>query len=252
MKDRLIKFSATWLTLSFIGSIVVIYNLELRYDMWPYLPYPSPKVQSIIVSILYSYIVSYVFFILTIIVPRVIKVINWHGYVVVRFNQFYDAWTVIYIIHHFYFKIGNSIVIKDILVQSKAATTDLQALYNSNRYEVAFNLQNCLYQLETFSQLVSNQSDGMPSSMELLFQEVTFNPVRANIQMVIDILNDERINVDNAYSYALNNVKMFGDQFGNLSRLSSLLRHDRVVRKHISSNSIFKDTEHCVDWIQNF
>lgn len=249
MKDRLIKFSATWLTLSFIGSILIIYYLELRFDKWPYLPYPSPKVQTIIVSILYSYIVSYVFFILTIIVPRVIKVLNWHGYVVVRFNQFYDAWTMIYIIHHFYFKIGNSNVIKDILVQSKAATTDLQALYNSNRYEVALNLQNCLYQLETFSQLVSNQSDGMPSSMELLFQEITFNPVKANIKMVIDILKDEKVTIDNAYSYALNNVKMFGDQFRNLSRLSALLRHNIVVRRHISSNSIFNDTQHLITWI---
>ncbi len=50
MKDRLIRFSATWLTLTFVVSILVIYNLELKHDMWPYLPYPPSEISSIIVS----------------------------------------------------------------------------------------------------------------------------------------------------------------------------------------------------------
>lgn len=250
MKDRLIRFSASWLTLTFIVSILVIYNLELQHDMWPYLPYPSPEVRSIIVSLLYSYIVSYVFFIITIIVPRVIKVLNWYSYVMIRFNQFYDAWAVIYVIHHFYFRMGNSNVVSDLLVQSKAATTDLQALYNSNRYEVALNLQNCLYQLETFSQVVSNQSDGMPSSMEVLFHEVTFNPVRSNIQMVIDVLRDDTFKIENACGFAMNSVKVFNDQFTNLQRLSKLLRHDIVVKRHIHPKPIFEETAHLVQWIK--
>lgn len=249
MKDRLIRFSATWLTMTFVVSILVIYNLELKHDMWPYLPYPPSENRSIIVSLLYSYIVSYIFFILTIVLPRVIKLLNWYGYVMIRFNQFYDAWCLIYLIHHFYFKVGNKNVAQDILVQSKAATTDLNVIYNSNRYEMAKNLQNCLYQLETFSQLVSNQSDGIPSNMEILIQEVSFNPVKANIQMVIDVLKDDKLTEDNAYSYAVNDVKMFETQFYNLQKLSSMLRHDKSVKKYIHSNHIFEETANLVYWL---
>ncbi len=249
MKDRLIRFSATWLTLTFVVSILVIYNLGLKYDMWPYLPYPPSEISSIIVSLLYSYIVSYIFFILTIVLPRVIKLLNWYGYVMIRFNQFYDAWAVIYIIHHFYFKVGNSKVVEDIYVQSKAAMTDLRSLYNANRYGVALNLQNCLYQLETFSHLVSNQSDGIPSSLEVLFHEVTFNPIRANTQMVIDVLTDGDIQIKDAHDHALKSIKAFDEQFTNLKNLSRLLRHNIIVERHISRNRIFQETAHHVDWI---
>lgn len=67
--------------------------------------------------------------------------------------------------------------------------------------------------------------------------------------MVIDVLKDDKLTEDNAYSYAVNDVKMFETQFYNLRKLSSMLRHNKSVKKYIHYNPIFEETADLVYWL---
>lgn len=249
-KDKLVKYSVTWLLILFMVSFVTILTLQLNIEIWPHLPYPTEGIKTVYLSLAYSYIVSYIFFVLTILYPRIIKIIDWYGLTLTRFRYFYEAWASIYLIYHFAFKIGNNLVVDDLMVHLKAKETDLNALYNSNRIELAFNLQNALNSMEVFSQLVNNHIDTLPSDLDLLLQETNYNPVRSSIITVIEILKDCRVEENNVYSYVVKAVKNLDIQFANLNRLADMLGFQKILTQCVTKSSIFTDSQHLITWVK--
>lgn len=249
-KDKLVKYSATWLLGIMLVSIVSILSLQLNIDIWPYLPYPSEGLKTVFLSLAYSYVVSYVFFLLTIVFPRIIKILHWYGLTVARFRLFYEAWAIIYLCYHFAFSIGNRIVVMDLMVHKKAKNSNISALCYTNRVELGLNLRNALNMMESFSQLVNNQIDTLPSELGLLLQEVTYNPVRSSVNTIIEILFDERVTSDNAISYVTHDVLTLGEHFTNLKNLSEMLGYYKELKKTVVMADMFDRTANQINWVK--
>lgn len=249
-KDKLVKYSVTWLMAIMVISVIAILSLQLNIEIWPYLPYPSEGLRTVFLSLAYSYIVSYVFFALTILFPRVIKMLDWYGLTLNRFRLFYEAWATIYLIFHFAFKIGNNFVVEDLMVHLKVKEIDINALYYSNRIDLALNLQNALNSMDVFSQLVNNHMETLPSDLDLLLQETNYNPVRSSVNTVIEILNNDGVEENNVYNYVVKAVLNLEIQFANLNRLSNMLGFQTILKNCITKTAIFHDTRHLIKWVK--
>lgn len=125
------------------------------------------KVNGSICVLLYSYIVSFFVYFLTIILPLSIRQIKFFPYLKVRFRSYCNDWADLYNILNISLQINSPIADQDTFVKLFVDRTPENYLniIKSDEKCVAFNILEYLGRIEQFHNLLSTNRDCVPSGL---------------------------------------------------------------------------------------
>lgn len=233
MCDGVIKLSFSVLLIIFILAI-----LGLVFD--------SGKV---IENLCYSYIVTYLFYLLSIVIPRIYNLNKWRTIIVSRFVLLYEAWAMNYCLYHFYFRRGNSLAVQDSMVKYKANTQSVEGIDRSNRFEIAKNLEDSISKIGIFTTIYSNQIDNIPTKISVGLQEICANPIFADLSSIIAILYETKFNESNALNYINQDVRIIGLHFSNLQYVAKRLGIYKTLTQKAGTDEIFIINKNLINWL---
>ena len=247
--DGLVKFSFTFL-LAILGVSVYL-SFFWPEDANELLSVRiSDSAKNAIVNMASSYIVTYVFFLLSIILPRMFAMNRWFIIMRFRFHKFYEGWAMIYVMCHVRYRIGNSKVIDDEIVRLRATNYNCENSIMAPRYDFGLNLQRLDNLFNVFSTLITNPGFIAPSSLDVSLQEVVHNPIRYNINMIVELLNKEEVNESIVRENIIDMMMAIDTIFYHLQILSKKLSHKPIIGAIEFQSPYLRKGDPHIEWIK--